>query len=385
MGREELKGANSVMSEDFRHYHKEIDRAKLTLMEHRATTFYSSLLSMLNIRISREVSTAMTDGLQIIYSPDFLDSLSRPQILGLTLHEVEHIVNQHMDIAQQHDLCPDTHNIACDHYINLRLLALGYELPPNGYADPQYKGMSSMEIYNLLIKNGKPKPNKSLMDLMPCPDGMSAEEHKERVLNNIVKAIIIAENSNDAGSVPGHLRRNLDDILSPKLPWQTILQQYLTEYVRDDYSMRRPNRRFMPDWYLPVLYGEGLGNAFLYCDVSGSMSPEIVSEIWSEYTYFVDLMNPRSVHVMTGDTAIILDKTYEQGEFIPEFEYSGGGGTIFEPIMQALREEQPLFALLFTDGYFSMPNMDGIDSDIYWIIKGNPGFSAPKGEIIHFE
>ena len=97
MGREELKGANSVMSEDFRHYHKEIDRAKLTLMEHRATTFYSSLLSMLNIRISREVSTAMTDGLQIIYSPDFLDSLSRPQILGLTLHEVEHIVNQHMD------------------------------------------------------------------------------------------------------------------------------------------------------------------------------------------------------------------------------------------------------------------------------------------------
>lgn len=372
-------------AEDFRKYHKEVDRAKLTLMEKPGTTFYSSFLSMLNVRISREVPTAATDGLKIIYNPDFIDSITRPQLLGLTLHEVEHVVNGHCDYKVYENYCHDTLNIAQDHYINLRLLSMGYELPPNGYHDPKYKGMSSMEIYHELIKNGKPQIRPELKDILTPPPGMTPEEHAERVLGNIVKAVIIAEQSNDAGSVPGHLQRDLQDILSPKLPWQTILAQYLTEYAAEDYSLRRPNRRFMPDWYLPILHGEGLGHLFMYCDVSGSMSVEDVSEIWSEYSYIIDTMNPVSTHIMTGDTRIILDKTYDQGDFIPEFEYSGGGGTIFEPIMNAIREEQPVFALLFTDGYFSMPNMDGIDTDIYWIIKGNPGFTAPKGEVIHFE
>lgn len=372
-------------AEDFRKYHKEVDRAKLTLMEKPGTTFYSSFLSMLNVRISREIPTAATDGLKIIYNPDFIDKITRPQLLGLTLHEVEHVVNGHCDYKVYDGYCHDTLNIAQDHYINLRLLSMGYELPPNGYHDPKFTGKSSMEIYHELIKNGKPQIRPELKDILAPPPGMTPEEHAERVLGNIVKAVIVAEQSNDAGSVPGHLQRDLQDILSPKLPWQTILAQYLTEYAAEDYSLRRPNRRFMPDWYLPILHGEGLGHLFMYCDVSGSMSVEDVSEIWSEYTYIIDTMNPLSTHIMTGDTRIILDKTYDQGDFIPEFEYSGGGGTIFEPIMNAIREEQPIFALLFTDGYFSMPNMDGIDTDIFWIIKGNPGFTAPKGQVIHFE
>jgi len=371
-------------AEDLRKYHKEIDRAKLVLMDRTATTFYSSFLSMLNIRITREVSTAATNGLMIMYNPDFIDQITRPQLLGLTLHEVEHVVNGHCDYKVYEGLCPDVLNIAQDHYINFRLLSMGYELPPNGYWDPQYKGLSSMEIYDRLKKQGA-KINPDLRDVLGVPAGMTPEEHAERVLGNIIKAVIIAEQSNDAGSIPADLRRNLDDIISPKLPWKTILLQYLTEYVADDYSMRRPNRRFMPGWYLPTLSGQGLGNLFMYCDVSGSMSPENVSEIWSEYSYIIDMMAPESVHIMTGDTQIILDKTYAKGDFIPEFEYSGGGGTVFEPIFDAIREEQPRFALLFTDGYFGIPSFEGIDADIFWIIKGNPSFNPPQGEVIHFE
>ena len=96
-------------------------------------------------------------------------------------------------------------------------------------------------------------------------------------------------------------------------------------------------------------------------------------------------MKPTSVHIMCGDTQITHDKTYQQGEYVPEFEYSGGGGTSFGPIIDRIREQNPIFALLFTDGYFSMPNLDDIDTDIFWIIKGNPGFTAPKGAVIHFE
>jgi predicted metal-dependent peptidase len=394
VGCTEFQGADQV-NQDLQHYLKEIDRTKLRLMKMPETTFYSSFISMLNVRISYEVPTAATDGLKVIFNPDFIDEISRDELLGLLLHEVEHVVNGHCDFKTYEGYCRDVLNIAQDHYINLRLQAKGFKLPPtpklggppntNGFADPKFKGMSSMEIYHELIKDGKPQPEPDLLDVLEAPEGMSPEEHAERVSNNVIKAVIMAEQANDAGSIPGDLRRDLQDILSPKLPWQTILQQYLTEYAAEDYSMRRPNRRFMPAWYLPVLEGEGLGNLFMYCDVSGSMSVEDVSEIWSEYVYIVDTMNPKSVRIMTGDTRVILDKTYDQGDFIPEFEYSGGGGTYFEPIMQALREEEPVFALLFTDGYFSMPDMSDINTDIFWIIKGNPGFHAPKGEIIHFE
>jgi predicted metal-dependent peptidase len=371
--------------EDLRKYLKEVDRAKLALMDRPSTTFYSSFLSMLNIRISREIPTAATDGLKIIYNPDFLEKITRPQLLGLTLHEVEHVVNGHCDYAVYENYCHDTLNIAQDHYINLRLLDMGYELPPGGYHDPQFKGLSSMEIYHKLIKNGKPQIKPELKDILRPPSGMTPEEHAERVLGNIVKAVILAEQSNDHGSVPGHLRRNLDDILSPKLPWTTILQQYLTEYVSEDYSMRRPNKRFMPAWYLPRIEGEGLGHLVLGCDVSGSMSEAMISEIWSEYSYIFETMNPKSAHIMTFDTKVHLDKTYEQGDFIPEFELEGGGGTIVQPLLDAIKEEDPAFAIIFTDGYFSAPNMADIDSDIFWIIIGNPQFTAPKGTVIHFE
>ena len=379
-----------MTTEDLSTYLKEIDRAKLTLMNQPRTTFYSSLLSMLNIRITRDVQTAGTNGLAIAFNPDFLDTLTREQILGLTLHEVEHVVNGHCDyeIYRARNLCPDVLNVAQDHYINLRLLDMGYKLPDGGHADPKYRGLSSMEIYDRLSKEGdggKSQVKQELLDVMPAPEGMSPEEHKERVLGNVVKAVILAEQNNDHGSIPADLRRELQDILSPKLPWTTILQQYLTDYVDEDYTMRRPNRRFMPQHYLPVIEGEGLGKLFMYCDVSGSMSVDDVSEIWNEYTYIVDTMNPDSVRVMTGDTRIILDKTYEQGDFIPEFDYGGGGGTLFEPIVKALEEEDPIFALLFTDGYFSMPDLSNVNTDIFWIIKGNPGFTAPKGTVIHFE
>lgn len=372
-------------AEDLRKYLKEVDRAKLALMDRPSTTFYSSFLSMLNIRISREIPTAATDGLKIIYNPDFIDSVTRPQLLGLTLHEVEHVVNGHCDYTVYENYCHDTLNIAQDHYINLRLLDMGYELPPGGYHDPKFKNMSSMEIYHKLIQEGKPQIKPELRDILKPPPGMSAQEHTERVLGNIVKAVIIAEQSNDAGSVPGHLRRDLNDILSPKLPWTTILQQYLTEYVTEDYSMRRPNKRFMPDWYLPKLIGEGLGHLVLGCDVSGSMTKENVSEIWSEYSYIFGVMNPKTAHIMTFDTKVHLDKTYDQGDFIPEFELEGGGGTNVQPLLAAIKEENPAFALIFTDGFFNPPNMDDIDSDIFWIIKGNPQFTAPKGTVIHFE
>jgi predicted metal-dependent peptidase len=284
--------------------------------------------------------------------------------------------------------CHDKLNIAQDHYINLRLKALGYKIPDiegiGHLADPQYRGMSSMEIYHKLPKDG-PKMDPKLKDILKSPAGMSKEEHAERIMNITIKAVILAEQANDAGSIPGDLRKNLEDVISPKLPWQTILQQFLTEFVNEDYSMRRPNRRFMPGWYLPTLQGEGMGHLVIYGDVSGSMWG-VVEEVWSEFKYIFDTMKPTSAHVMTGDTKIQLDKTYDMGDELDEWELTGGGGTVVQPVIDVIVEENPVFALLFTDGYFPVPDMSQVtDTEIFWVIKDNPRFKPVKGHVIPFE
>jgi predicted metal-dependent peptidase len=357
---------------DFSKYLKLIDRAKLNLMQ-------------LNTEINEAVPTAGTDGLRIVYNPDFLDTLNNDEILALVLHEVEHVVNGHCDHAMypEDKYCPDKLNIAQDHYINLRLKAIGYKLPEPHLADPQYAGLSSMEIYHKL-PNNVPKMDPKLKDVLPCPEDMSKEEHARKVLNTIVKGVIMAEQAGDPGSIPGGLRKNLDDIISPKLPWQTILQQYLTEHVNEDYSMRRPNRRFMPNWYLPTLHGEGMGHLVMYCDVSGSMWG-VIEEIWSEFKYIFDIMKPSSAHVMTGDTQIQLDKTYDMGDELDEWELTGGGGTNIQPVVDAIVEEDPTFALVFTDGYFSVPDLSQINTQVFWIIKDNKQFKPEKGIVIPFE
>ena len=51
--------------------------------------------------------------------------------------------------------------------------------------------------------------------------------------------------------------------------------------------------------------------------------------------------------------------------------------------MKYIIEEDPVVALIFTDGGFSMPKFDEIPTDIYWIIKGNRNFDPPQGTVIH--
>lgn len=368
---------------DLKLVNKMIDRAKMALMLGTATTFFSALLANLKLDITMAVPTAATNGVSLSINPTFILKLPPEHVLGVMLHEVMHVALNHCNMIYYEHCDKKILNMAMDYYINLWITRLGYELPSWVLLDDKFDDMSTMEIYEELMKD-PPDTEDFDMDVMTCPADMTDAEYAEKVTSNVIKAVYQAQRAKDAGSIPGEVLITLEEILNPKLPWQVILGNYLTDYSKDDYTFSRPNRRYMPDFYMPTLWSETLKQVSAGCDVSCSMEDPDISSIFCELRYIWDVMKPDRMRVMTFDTKVHLNDVFTEGDTLKELVLEGGGGTNVQPLLDSIREEKPVFALIFTDGYFQTPNMDGIETDVYWIILDNPGFTPPHGIVIPF-
>ena len=374
------------MSYEIEDLKKRISKAKFTLMRRgKGTTFFSALLSSMRLEITEGIKTASTDGVNIRFNPNFIEPLTNAELLGLMMHELGHTIFQHMARRLEQGLKGKLWNIAGDHYINLWLLALGFELPAGGHWDTKYRGWSTMKIYKDLLKNPPPNAKDFVMDITGRPKGVDETTHRERINSNILKAVEQAQARKDHGSIPGDILRHVEDILNPKLPWQSILQDHMTGFAKEDFSWSRPNRRYMSAGiYLPHRWSEGLIQITCGDDVSASMDQEDLNDIFSEQKYIWETMKPERMRVQTFDTKVHMDILFTEGDNLDVLVLKGGGCTKVEPLIASIKKELPELALIFTDGFFSTPDMTGTESTaIFWIIKGNTGFQNPYGTVIH--
>jgi len=372
---------------------RKIDQVKIDMMDaDSGTVFFSSLLTYLKIEIDDSMPTAWTNGLSIGLNPDLVLRSNVAELTGVFMHELGHVIYDHIPIALENKEWIDRkrHNIAGDHHINLKNKAAGYILPHwiDPYEDPQYIGMSTMAIYEVLPATPPPPATGkiSMGNDIRMPEGMPAEEFKERVVGNIIKATMQAQMADDYGSVPGHIQRIVDEITHPKLPWWIILQNHMAAYAKEDYSMRRINRKYMPEFIIPGLWSESMDHMLAASDCSGSISAEELAIGLGETRYVFDVLKPKSLRLMSFDVDIHFNELFEEGAELPDkIDLMGGGGTDVNLILKYIREEDPKLSLIFTDGGFEMPNLDNIPGDLFWIIKGCPNFDPPKGTVIHME
>lgn len=374
--------------------HEEINRklkwAKITLMEKPNTTFFSVLLANLILALDENLPTAATNGKWIKLNPNFVEKQSQGKLLGLLLHEVLHVALEHVTRCLEHNLDHKLLNMAGDYYINLFLVNKGFEIPEGGLLDKKYQGMSTMQIYDDLLANPPPAPQQEAfqMDISTdVPEGKTADDLSQEILDIVLKAATQAQMADDYGSVPADIQRKIEEITNPKLPWNVILMNFMSEYMKDDFSMRRPNRRYMPDYYLPTLYSEAMGEMVSGTDVSISMTDEQLKNWHGELRAIWNMLQPKKLKSMSFDTRVHENETYHIGDYIPEFVMKGGGGTNVGPLIQYLRENSPELCLIFTDGHFSTPDMSGLKTNIFWIITGNKNFRAPQGvgRVIYYD
>ena len=366
-----------------------LSKAKIALMSRSDSAFFTTLCFSLIHEFSDKIPTAATNGKRIRYNPEFFMSLSHEERVFLMLHEAMHCAYLHMERLDGR--CPDRFNVAADHVINLQLIERGFKMPECGLADDDFKGLSTEEVYNLLPDNpggGNGNVPGFGSDLEAPGDGspQAQEQLRQDVQDILCRAALQSKMSNDApGTIPGEIQLFLDKLLNPKLPWQRILQKYLNAFSKSDYSFRKPNKRFFPQFHMPSMFGESLIDLAAFADISGSVTDHEFHVQLSECASVMRMMKPKRIMFGQFDTEI---KQVDRIESLADFrhiEFHGRGGTMIEPVFEWANTHKPQLLLVFTDGHFHWPAELTTKVPVIWLIYNNPNFTAPYGKVIHYE
>ena len=128
--------------------------------------FFATLALFARLLPSHSIDTAATDGRDIFFNPDYIDSLRPAQQEGLLLHEVLHAALIHALRRGVRD--PKLWNIAADIVVNGIIAQQGvFTLPPEPLRNTTLEHLSVEEIYELL------QDQDSKTQKLPHPDLLS--------------------------------------------------------------------------------------------------------------------------------------------------------------------------------------------------------------------
>lgn len=269
-------------------------RVQLVLDKQAKSVFFATLALRMRPVVSWEEETAATDGRRLIYNPEFVNSLTAEERIGLLAHEVMHNAMGHP--VRRGELEPARFNIACDLAINCLLREAGYTLPPHGLfpGEGPYAampvGLSAEEYYSQLPASPPPNGPGGQADDDPgrCGGVIDAgdEAAKQQTRADWQVAVAQAKQASEQrGNLPGGLARAITAIVEPTVPWQDVLREFLARSLsaRDDYSWSVPNRRYIAqDMYLPSLRSESMGEVVVAIDTSGSVGERELNAFGAE-------------------------------------------------------------------------------------------------------
>ena len=332
---------------------KSLTKAKTALL--LDSPFFGTLLLRFRVEERADIATAATDGESLFYSPTFVNSLSGDSLKAVLAHEVLHVALLHHTRREKRD--PKKWNIAADLAVNPLLLKSGFRLPTGALLYQTYDGMTAEEIYKRLPdEQGQGQGNDpgNMGGVLDAPhDGQTLTAEERSQAEEIAKIATqqAAQAAKAAGQVPGGIKRMVEDIINPRLPWQDILWRFLRETVKDDYSWAVPNRRYISQGlYLPSMKSETVGRVVLGVDVSGSIDQVAFSQFAAELGAILERFN-LTLTVIFCDAEVQAVKEYTRADLPVKLEACGGGGTDFRPVFNYVEDNSldPAVLIYFTD------------------------------------
>ena len=363
--------------------------------------FFGALALRMQPVPADHLDTMGTDGKTLFYNPDFVESLSMDELVGVLAHEVMHPACQHHTRRGGRD--PKRWNIAADYAINPIILDNGFTLPEGALVDAAYSGLSAEAIYARLPEpqesgNGGtgqsacPDPGRcgGIMDATDSaghssPAASAAAESECR--QALAQAATIAKNT---GKLPGTLARLVDEILNPKVDWREVLRRFIENTTRQEYRWTPPNRRFVHQGlYLPSCRSEGMPPMAVAIDTSASVTQEEMNQFAAELNaILVDCM-PEEVHVLYCDSTLQRVDVLSPHDLPLSLEAMAGGGTDFRPPFEWLEDADisPACIVYLTDLQCSnFP--DEPSCPTLWATTASPDIlgyygAPPFGEIVY--
>jgi predicted metal-dependent peptidase len=345
--------------------------------------------------------TAMTDGVDTIYSQQFIATLTDQELMGLVLHEKMHCAYKHMYTWQwMYEENPELANMACDFVINLpindRYLKDRFvKLPDGGCIDEQYRNMDAGEVYRKLKQqypNGLPKSMQGQgFDQHNWGKGkeMSVEE-----VDGLTKAIdqALRQGGILAAKAGVNVDRSILEMLQPKVDWRDALREFVTNSkVGDDYSSyRRINRRFQSqDLMLPTTFSDRIFRIAVGVDTSGSIGNRELAAFLSEAQSIFDSVKPELVDLIYWGHNVAAHETYDEAALSTLRESTkpkGGGGTAPSCMSEYLNTNniKPDCIVILSDGEVFGDWGHDWPAPVLWCLT-EPRITAANGVTVHMK
>ena len=407
-----------------------IERCHVQLMKHKNFALFSGLFMIGKVSVDDATPTACTNGMDVRYGREFVQSLNDKQLAFLILHENMHKAYRHLVVWEKlYKRNAVLANIACDYVINLQIhdydpQHLDTEMPtdaegkPMGCLDEKYRGMDSQEVFLKLIEEkgedyGKGKGTVLVVGEQgdgngPADDGEgiptfdehdwegagdATQEEKDQAGKEIEQAL--RQGSILVGKMGGNVDRNISEMLTPKIDWKEALREFVKSMTqgKDQSSWRRLHKRYLAaDLIMPSSYSEKVGGIAIAIDTSGSIGTEELSQFLSEVKSICEEVSPETIDLLYWDTHVASRETYTENELAGLTESTkpaGGGGTEPACVPKFMKKHNinPECLLMLSDGYIGHQNESDwdISAPVLWCIKGNSRFVAPVGKTVHVE
>lgn len=338
---------------------------------------------------SYQIATACAGHGFIFFNPDWYDMLPEETHKTVIYHEAMHLILRHLERGEHCD--PYIHNLATDFVINLDAKNHGFTF--DGWEGPclddKYAGMSSEEVYDLLMAGNKHTPlnidfdkhidreliEEMIKDMLDVAGTLSFDEQKD-----FAKHKVKQQAAAGIGLGMGHIGLQFD-LMRRKVAIQgATYEEIFKKQMKDPVIMgkrtfKRPNRRMSTNGTQPfILPGRtkrrGDKNRLshlVYClDVSGSISTEQGRQFNDSAQTIKKLLNPEKMTVIFWDTVIRHIQTFSDREPYKRMKVRAGGGTDLKPVYRELEKMDPEAVVIFTDLCVEIPPQP--EWDTIWLL-----------------
>ena len=373
---------------------QKIERAHFWLMNNPKWVAYSGLLMTGRVEVSDKYPTACTDGYNVWYGREFVDSLPEQEVRGLIIHENNHKMWQHNRMwkaysNRNHMLM----NCATDVVNNLEILDANDPeviLPEAGimsrhgatfcgYSAADFANKDSGEVYRMLEKKTITIDLDSLGGGLDehIPGDELGEGEADKRATEIDQAI--RQGAILAGNMNGNVPRSFDEMMQVQVDFRPLMSQFVKKHCKGEgfSTYRPPKRRFVhTGLYMPTRRTKNIPRAAICIDTSGSIQGEDLNKLISHAIICFKQVAINEVDLIYWDTKVAQHETYlrkEVDKMRTSTKPAGGGGTDPSCVPEYLREHniKPTCAVILTDGYiygdwgtWDCPTMWCITSDI---------------------
>jgi predicted metal-dependent peptidase len=383
-----------------------LDRTKLLAARYRAANdrpYLAAALFTLSVVPSTMVPTMAVDRLWRCYvNSSFVDSTPVPQLAGVWIHEVAHLLRDHHGRAER--LPPDLRddrarvNLAQDCEINDDLANDAIPLP-EGHIRPATFDLPTGRLFEQYLPDIPPQPpcprcgsgaygGVEPWDLAPA--GAASASTVEAQAVRRLTADAIRAHHRARGTIPAGWRRWADGVLEPTVDWREVLAGSVRRAIGSasgavDYTYQRPSRRaasvarvVLPSLLRPV------PTVAIVIDTSGSMLDDDLAAALAEVAGVLRGVGIRGnrVSVFSCDAAVGVAQRVSRAE---QIELQGGGGTDMRVGIAAAMAlpQRPDVIVVLTDGETPWPEHPPATRVIAGLIGAQPPQPPDWIESVH--